>query len=88
MDPDPGGPKTCGSGGSGSGTLVTVYEKAVVKIFMLLDPFLVSVDPVPYQLFFLMTLRMNLTIGSKWRPTNRYRTVIVPYSHDFWAVGR
>jgi hypothetical protein len=24
MDPDPGGPKTCGSGGSGSGTLVSI----------------------------------------------------------------
>jgi hypothetical protein len=28
MDPDPGGPKTCGSGGSGSGTLV-VFAKAL-----------------------------------------------------------
>jgi hypothetical protein len=25
MDPDPGGPKTCGSGGSGSGSATLVY---------------------------------------------------------------
>jgi hypothetical protein len=26
MDPDPGGPKTCGSGGSGSGTILQTIQ--------------------------------------------------------------
>jgi hypothetical protein len=34
MDPDPGGPKTCGSDGSGSGTLKgTITDMKVVKKF-------------------------------------------------------
>jgi hypothetical protein len=34
-DPDPGGPKTCGSGGSGfgSGTLLAGYFLAVLPVF-------------------------------------------------------
>jgi len=32
MDPDPGGPKTCGSGGSGSGTLiVTIFYSVTIE---------------------------------------------------------
>jgi len=29
MDPDPGGPKTCGSGGSGSGILIKTKAQTV-----------------------------------------------------------
>jgi hypothetical protein len=32
MDPDPGGPKTCGSGGSGSATMVSINIQAVLQI--------------------------------------------------------
>ncbi len=32
MDPDPGGPKTCGSGGSGSATLVSSLKFVVLPI--------------------------------------------------------
>jgi hypothetical protein len=32
VDPDPGGPKTCGSGGSGSATLVSSLKFVVLPI--------------------------------------------------------
>ncbi len=43
MDPDPGGPKTCGAGGCGSGfgsaKLRTTVESEAVTIYLMLSAF-------------------------------------------------
>jgi hypothetical protein len=42
MDPDPGGPKTCGSGGSGFGTLWqghALFALAIYYFFLLVNVF-------------------------------------------------
>ncbi len=36
VDPDPGGPKTCGSGGSGLGSVTLVTSKQILHLFRLI----------------------------------------------------
>ncbi len=45
MDPDPGGPKTCGSGGSGSGTLVTWIRMWSASRFTFSSGFFMYIHP-------------------------------------------